>query len=400
MRLLPLILLAACGDSTNVVVDARLADASADASALSAFLPAVTLPAGQNPTSVALVDLDADGELDLVVANTNGTTVSVFLNTTGAAATTPSFAASLDFTVGMNPAWVTFGDLNNDAKTDLAVANVGDSTVSVLLNTTTGTGTPQFAITSFTTGSNPECVAIGDLDGNGRQDLALANVVAGTVSVLLNTTTTGALVPTFAAKVDFPTGGGALAVDMRDLDADGTLDLVVANLNANTTSVLLGTTAMGALVPTFAAKIDLTTPMPRSLAIADLDGDGKPDLAVARGDADFVSVFVDTTTTPGLVTFAPRVDVPSGGGPDFVALGRIDGDDAIDLAVANSTGNSVSVIHNTTAAGASPTFAAKADDPTGVNPRAVAIGDLNRDGKADLVVANGTSNTISILLAR
>src|SRR5207249_1542941 len=202
-----------------------------------------------------------DGRLDLAVANLNSSTVSVLLNTTAPGAAIPSFAPKQDFATGNIPRSATRGDLNGDGGLDLAVANDGSSTVSVLLNTTApGAATPSFAAKQdFATGTNPQSVTVGDLNGDGKLDLAVANVGSDTVSVLLNTTAPGAAIPSFAPKQDFATGTVPRSVPVRDLNRDRTLDLAVANVNSNTVSVLLNTTAPGAAIPSFAPKQDFAT---------------------------------------------------------------------------------------------------------------------------------------------
>src|SRR5437867_297413 len=178
---------------------------------------------------------------------------------TGAAP--PSFAAKQDFATGTSPLSVTVGDLNGDGKLDLAVANQTSNTVSVLLNTTApGAATPSFAAKQdFATGTTPLSVTVGDLNGDGKLDLAVANQDANTVSALLNTTAPGAATPSFAAKQDFATGAGPLSVTVGDVNLDGKLDLAIANQNSNTVSVLLNTTDPGAATPSFAVKQDVTT---------------------------------------------------------------------------------------------------------------------------------------------
>src|SRR5438552_9521026 len=138
-------------------------------------------------------------------------------------AATPSFAAKQDFATGSIPRSVTVGDLNGDGGLDLAVANQTSNTVSVLLNTTTpGSATPSFtAKQDFATGTNPLSVTVGDLNGDGKLDLAIANNNSSTASVLLNTTAPGAATPSFAAKQDFATGASPHSVTVGDLNRDG-----------------------------------------------------------------------------------------------------------------------------------------------------------------------------------
>jgi hypothetical protein len=168
-------------------------------------------------------------------------------------------------------------------------------TVSVLRNTSTS-GTISFADkVDFVTGSKPDGVAMGDLDTDGKPDLAVVNWVGGTVSVFRNTSTSGTI--SFAAKVDFATGGNFSKVTIGDLDGDGKPDLsiVIGSSSASTVSVFRNFSTSGTI--SLASKVDFATgPNPSHVAVGDVDGDGKPELIVANRDSDSVSVLRNTSS--------------------------------------------------------------------------------------------------------
>ena len=225
-----------------------LLNATAPGATTLSFAAQQTFATGNHPVSVAVADVNGDGRPDLIVANEGDNTVSVLLNTTAPGATTPSFAAQQTFATGSNPVSVAAADVNGDGRPDLIVANEGDNTVSVLLNTTApGASIPSFAAQqTFATGSQPESVAVADVNGDGRPDLIVANqgYDSYSVSVLLNATAPGATTLSFAAQQTFATGYGPSAVVAADVNGDGRPDIIVLNSFSATVSVLLNAPAV------------------------------------------------------------------------------------------------------------------------------------------------------------
>jgi hypothetical protein len=218
---------------------------------------------------------------------------------------------------------------------------------------------------------------------------------------LRNTSSSGSI--SFLSKVDFALAGGQSStfVSSGDLDGDGKLDIAVVNYALNTISVFRNTATSGIIdANSFAAKVDFTTGGgPFTLGIGDLDGDGKPDLVVANYSGDNSVSVLRNTSSSGSVSFATKVDFPVGVAPIAVNLGDIDGDAKLDLITSNYSTNKISIFRNIATSGSisANSFAAKVDYFNSTGPRFVAIGDLDGDGKPDLAVANETDNSVSVL---
>ena len=194
------------------------------------FTPTAQSPAtGTYPWSVAVGDFNGDGKLDLAVANEGSDTVTILLGK-GDGEFTPAASPA----TGSGPVSVSVGDFNGDGKLDLAVANYYSSTVTILLGNGDGTFTPA---ASPATGANPNSVALGDFNGDGKLDLAIANSNYGTdtLTILL-----GNGDGTFSASAQSPaTGYSPYSVAVGDFNGDGRLDLAVANESSDSVSVLL-----------------------------------------------------------------------------------------------------------------------------------------------------------------
>ena len=375
------------------------------------FKTKVDFATGANPAGiVAFADIDGDGKPDMIVVNRATNTFSILRNTsTTGSITTTSFAKKVDFATDSTPCFIATGDLDGDGKQEIVIAGLYTNRISVYRNTSTPgtiTAASLAAKVSFIsdTISMPTSLAIGDLDGDGKPELVVANSYSNTLSVLKNSSNVGSIDSTsFAAAVDFTTGLAPTSVAITDIDGDGKSDLVTTNFNANTISVFKNKSTSGIInAASFAAKVDFAVgAAPNALTIGDLNGDGKPDILVVNQAANTISILENKATsgTISAASLGAKVDIyTNGASPYFVSVGNIDSDSLPDIVVGNLVSNNISVIKNVYTSGSitAAAFAAGVNIATGNYPFSVAIADVDGDGKADLAVPNYGKNVVSV----
>lgn len=347
---------------------------------------------GGSPYATATVSMDADNKADVAVVDFSANSISLFANN--------SFDSSIDLAsagskpTGLQPADIAYGDFDGDGKQDMVTANYNSSTVSVFMNTASA-NTLSFAdAQTFATESNPRSIFIHDVDRDGRPDIIIANLNSASVSVLRNTSGGLGLI-SFASSVSFAVGAGPVALFALDLNKDLLPELIVVNSQANTVSVLKNTSTGPADIA-FGEKTDLNTgSQPMAVFLQDINADGQADILVANATGNSISVFKNTGTN-GAIAFAAKVDFETGAGPISINVSDVNGDDLPDACVANFYDASVSVLINKSS-NSSTSFAPRLDFPTGSNPQGINVADINGDSKPDIIVANNGDNTISVL---
>lgn len=355
-----------------------------------------SLPPFNLYSSIAIADLNGDGKMDIATcyARIAGPpphpgTVAIFLQDP---ANPGKFLPPATYAVGNDPVSIAVGDLNGDGKPDIVTANkilntagVGSNTISVLLQDPSHPG--QFLPTATYNSANlVNSVAIGDLNGDGRPDLAVADSQG--ISILLQSSSSpGTFVPGNVLSV--PSGVASVAIS--DVNGDNHPDLVVAT--AVNVMVFL---ANPAIPGSFLAPASYSAgQQPIFVAVADLNGDGKPDIAVAdlgspsNGTTTGTHVLLQNPAAPG--TFLPSVDYSTGPRSLMLAIADLNHDGKPDLAVANfgslTSAGSVSVLlQNASSPGV---FQPAVNYPGTIDVVWVAVGDMNGDGRPDLVIGDG-----------
>jgi len=285
--------------------------------------------AGSTPQGVVLGDVNGDGRMDIITANTGSNTVGVLL---GQAL---GFGPVTTYNAGASSALiaVALGDVNGDKQLDIVTANSGSSTVGVLLGLATG---GFGAVTTFSTGmaSNPYAVALGDVNGDGQVDIVTANADVNTVGVLLGQA------GGFGAVTQYPAGAGGTpqGVVLGDLNGDNILDIVTANNYSNTIGVLFGQAKGGfGLVKTYDTGADTA---PNGLTLGDINGDGWLDIVTANS-SNTAGVLL---AVAGVFSAPTQYATGAGSEPNGVALGDVNGDGLLDIITANNGSGTAGVL--------------------------------------------------------
>lgn len=337
------------------------------------FNSAGNMNTGSLPSSAVTGDFNRDGIQDLAIANMGSGTVSL-LNGNGSGI----FTANTELITAGAGSIVT-ADFNSDGLHDIATANSINNSISIITALSSGGFGNSFTINS---GNEPMSISTGDFNADGKADLVTANYGTNDVSVFLGDGL-GAINSTQTVSV----GINPRSVAIADFNGDGKQDMVTANAGSNTISILIGNGLGGFVL----LRTDTVGAQPFAVTTGDFNADGKQDIAVANHNSNNVSIMLGN----GAGNFSSMASVTVGAGPASITIADFNGDGKQDLATANNSGNSISVRLGNGSGG----FATGDNVVTGNGPSFIAIGDFNADGKEDMAITHSTGNHVSIRLA-
>jgi len=244
-------------------------------------------------------------------------------------------------------------------------------------------------------GNAPLGIGIADLDGDGRQDLIAVALDDGSLSVFRNTGLSDAL--SFASKLAFPTGVHPEGLTIADLDGDGKPDVVTANAGGGgSVSIYRNNSRRGTI--SLVDRLDIPLNTAHRVAAADFNGDGRLDLAVTSNSAQQI-VILENFSTPGSISFTHKLSLGTASYANSIAAGDIDGDGRPDILAPITDADAFYIYLNDGPKG-SISFSPSKKLLAGDAANGISLGDLNGDAKIDVVISNAKAGSISLFLNR
>jgi hypothetical protein len=347
--------------------------------------------------SVVVGDFRGQGKPDLAIAQ-NGPLVGVYLangdGTFTQAASSPVILPRAPWDTTPNPlaVFIATGDFDNSGKLGMAVADLEEQNVWVLLGNGDGTFTNSNAFVS-SGGLYTNALAVGDFLGNGNLDLAIANSPGGLPINIMLGCGDGAFNPgPVSANGNL---ASAYMPAVGDFNGDGKLDIAVSGGGYELAPEHIVTILLGNGDGTFSLAQNATFPTgsnPWAIVTADVNGDGKLDLMIANQDDSTVTVLLGN----GDGTFKPAAGSPIavGSGPYALAVADLNSDGKSDLLVANQNDGTVTALLGN----GDGTFKPAAGSPIAVGgaPNSIAVGDFNSSGRLGMAIATGANVVVLV----
>lgn len=344
------------------------------------FAISTTLTNGTFIRSVAVADVNNDGQPDLICVRANPSAAYVWTNSGNG-----TFVSNASYTVGSFPYQVIAADVNNDGHPDLITANNSGNSLTVLTND--GYGNFVLASTLSTgSGSSPHSVAAADFNGDGRLDLVSANFQSASFTVWTNSGN-GNFISNVSFKVGTPQQNVPQWVTTADVNGDGKPDIIGGCNDVSPYLFIWTNNGTGGFA---SAPVPFISSGITCVVAADVNGDGKPDLILLTS---LVTTQITVLTNDGAGGFTISGNYPFTSSPYAVVAADVNGDGAVDLITCNQGSNTLTILTNN----GKGIFGTNNNLAVGSGPESLAAADINGDGRVDLISGNWNAGTMTVL---
>ncbi len=354
------------------------------------------VPIASGLYDLCMCDFDGDKKVDIATANDNSAFLNIFPNNSSPGVV--SFPTKIALNIASRSLHIKCGDLNGDGKPDLIATESGTTDkIFVMKNNSSGPGNFAFSAPLITTlpGKRPKRIEIADLDLDGKPELIITAQGTNTVAVLVNQSTLAsiAFLPMPPILISIPGAASTEGLAVEDMNGDGLPEIITSQFQTNSDIYIIQNTSSPGAVSTGTIRtLSVGVPI-KNIRVGDLDGDRKPDIAYTKLTSSQVGLFLNQSagTTIG---FAAGPSITTDVTPWGIDFGDMDGDGKPDMVIASITKKTITILNNKSTIGslAFDTFI----KPTTFINRHVNVCDVDSDGKPDIAFTSIDDNNLNV----
>lgn len=357
-------------------------------------------PATEGLHDLCMCDFDGDKLVDVAASNDNSGFLTIIRN--GSTPGTVNFPVKFASNIASRSLYLRCGDLNGDGKPDIVATENGTTDkVFIIRNNSSGPGNFAFSAPSIITlaGRRPRRVEIADLDLNGKPEVVVTSQATNTVTILINQSTLASIAfsPLPPIVVPIPGAASTEALAAEDLNGDGLPEIVTAQMNVNSDLyVIENNSSPGAISMGTVRSLTVGAAI-KNIRIGDLDGDQRADIAYTKPDATQAGLFLNQSTATN-ITFTAAAAVSTDTNPWGLDFGDLDGDGKPEIAIASFNRKSITVLKNNSTPG-TLSFVRHIKPTTYIN-RHIGICDFDGDGKPDIAFTSVDDLSLNVAASK